>query len=64
MKRRWTHISKDPSKAMNNPNLSKSEMWNLINHLPKDKVKSIVTEKILKLDQESCKIILEGILKE
>lgn len=64
MKRRWTFVSKDPSRAIKDSVSLKTSYWNLLNHLPKDKVKKIVTNQALKLDQESCKMILEKILKE
>jgi len=36
----------------------------LINHIPPDHVKSIVTDKILEMDQRSCDNLLNAILQE
>lgn len=39
-------------------------MWGTLNHLPITGVEKIVTDKILKMDKESCDRILQGILEE
>lgn len=59
MKRRWTFISKDPSKTIKN-----NSYWSSLNHMPPEGVGQVVTDKILKFDQETCKSILEKIFKE
>ena len=63
MKRRWTFVSKDPSKGLKDKHLT-SSYWGTLNHMPVGQVKQVVTDKILKFDQETCKGILEKILQE
>jgi hypothetical protein len=38
--------------------------WPLVNHMSPTQVSYIVTKKVLKLDQQSCKHVLEGMLAE
>ena len=38
--------------------------WNLLNHLPSNQVKNIVTPLVLRLDKRSCDNLLKEILKE
>eukprot|EP00347_Sterkiella_histriomuscorum_P001141 403373167 len=64
MKMRWTHVQKDPTKGLKDLQTFRLDSLNLVNHLPQEKVDKIVTSKVLKFDQDSCKMILENILKE
>jgi len=38
--------------------------WGLLNNLPDQKVRSVVTDRILQMDKNSCQAILERILAE
>lgn len=53
MRQRWTHVAKDPSKAIKDSSNTKSA-WAMLNHLPKEQIKNVVTDKILRYDKESC----------
>lgn len=57
-------MSKDPTKGLKDITAYKTESLNLVKHLPEEKVSKIITDKVLKLDKDSCKMILENILKE
>ncbi len=49
LKKRWTHISKDPNKVSKDGGVSNS-YWGGLNHMPPENVGAVVTDKILKYD--------------
>jgi len=46
MKKKWSNVSKDPTRALKDQQLNQS-YWNMLNHLPKKGVNNIVTNHIL-----------------
>lgn len=48
VKKRWTHVSKDPSKV--SKDTVSNSYWGSLNHMPLENVGSLVTDKILKFD--------------
>jgi len=62
LKRRWSSVCKDPEIGIKDAKTLAP--WPIVNHMSPHQVHSIVTKKILKLDQASCKHILECMLEE
>jgi hypothetical protein len=62
LKRRWSSVCKDPNIGIKDQKTIAP--WPIVNHMSPKQVATIVTKKILKLDQESCKHILKSILEE
>ena len=63
LKKKWTHVKRNPERAMKNIPLG-NQYWQLMNDLPKHRVNHLVTPYILKLDKRSCNEILNSFLKE
>ena len=65
LKRRWSTVCKDPEIGLKAERASTSlAPWPIVNHLSPGQVSQIVTDKVLKLDQATCKHILESMLDE
>ena len=65
LKRRWSSVCRDPDRGIAAEHANTTiAPWPLINHMSPKQVSTIVTKKILKLDQASCKHILECMLAE
>ena len=62
-KKKWTHINKNSTKALKDLSMN-NNFWYLLNHMPKSQVSSVVTPRILQMDQRSCDELLQGILEE
>jgi hypothetical protein len=62
-RKKWTYVVKNPSRALKEVEMSNSS-WGLINHMPPNKVKGVVTNQILKIDKNSCDTILKAILDQ
>ena len=60
---RWTSLQKDPSKAIKNEYLN-GQQWSLLNNMPEDHIKKVVTDKVLRMDKNTCQSILEKMLTE
>ena len=63
MKKKWSNVSKDPTRALKDQQLNQS-YWNQLNHLPKKGVNNIVTSYILQQDKKSCDTILNKIYED
>lgn len=52
LKMRWNCVAKDPSRVMKDKDMASGAagQWNIVNHLAPEKVKELVTKKVLKLD--------------
>jgi sulfur relay (sulfurtransferase) DsrF/TusC family protein len=65
MRRRWSSVCKNPDIGMKQEQAAMTlAPWPMVNHMSPSQVEYIVTQKILDLDQASCKYILEQMLKE
>ena len=65
LKRRWSSVCRDPDRGLAAERANTTiAPWPLINHMSPKQVQAIVNKKILKLDQASCKHILECMLEE
>ena len=64
MRRKWSNVSKDPTKGLKDEFLNKNSYWGMLNHLPEKGVSRIVTDKILDMDKVTCDRILQGILEQ
>lgn len=62
-KRKWTYASKNTSRALKDQQMNNA-YWNILNHVPKEKVSSIVTKRILEMDKKSCDGLLNAIIDE
>ena len=62
LKRKWSHVSKDPSKGLKDEVMNQNSYWSQLNHLPAKGVERIVTERILNYDKDTCDLILQKIL--
>lgn len=62
-RKKWTHISKNSSKAIKEQEMN-NHYWNLLNHAPPSQVKNIVTDRVLDMDKRSCDNLLNAILEE
>ena len=62
VKRRWSSVCKDPNRGLRDHDTIAA--WPIVNHMSPRQVGAIVNKKVLKMDQESCKHILESILAE
>jgi hypothetical protein len=63
LKARWSSVVRDPQKALTALPSNMGSM-SLISHLPKDKIDKIVTDKVLKMDQQGCKTILDKMYQD
>jgi hypothetical protein len=64
-KKRWSSVCKDPQRGMKMDQASLTlAPWPIMNHMTPEQVQTIVTNKILKMDQNSCKHILESMLHD
>jgi len=64
LKRKWSHVSKDPSKGLKDEGMNQNSYWSMLNHLPAKGVERIVTERILNYDKDTCDLILQKILMQ
>ena len=64
MRRKWSNVSKDPTKGLKDEFLNKNSYWGMLNHLPEKGVSRIVTDKILDMEKVTCDRILQGILEQ
>ena len=62
-KRKWTHAQKNTTRAIKDQQIN-NNYWNLLNHLPQDKVKGIVTNRVLEMDRRSCDNMLKSIIND
>jgi len=62
-KKKWSYIRKNTTKAIKDQDMN-NNYWNLLNHVSKSQVKSIVTPNVLNMDKRSCDGLLKEILKE
>lgn len=62
-KKKWSYIRKNTTKAIRDQDMN-NNYWNLLNHVSKSQVKSIVTPNVLNMDKRSCDGLLKEILKE
>ncbi len=63
LRKKWSYLVKDPSKAIKEQHLN-NYYWTTLNHSPKKEVKKIVTDRVLKLDQQTCQNIISRILED
>jgi hypothetical protein len=63
LKKKWTNVMKDPTRANKDANQNNS-YWQLLNHLPPRGVDGIVNDQVLRFDKASCERILSRILDE
>ena len=64
LRKKWTYLQKDPTKATKDSNILVTAQWGLLNHLPPTNVEYVVTDKVLEYDAKSCAKILDKILDE
>jgi len=65
MRHRWSSVCKNPDIGMKQEQAGLTlAPWPLVNHMSPAQVNYIVTKKVLKLDQDSCKHVLESMLEE
>ena len=63
LKRRWSSVCKDPERGLKAEKAATTlAAWPTVNHLNPSQGETIVNNKILQLDQESCKHILQAML--
>lgn len=60
-KKKWTYACKNSTRALKDQHLNNA-YWNLLNHVSKDKVSSVVTKRILEMDKTSCDGLLNAII--
>ena len=63
-RRKWSYVKKNTTKALKDQGILSNNYWQLLNHVSKKQVNSIVTKNILNMDKRSCDSLLKGILKE
>jgi len=63
LKKKWSYVSKDPSRVLKDKSVS-SAYWGELNSLPVKGVEKIVTDRILSYDKSTCERILGNILDE
>jgi hypothetical protein len=61
LKKKWNNAQKNPERSMRNQSIDNTSYWQSLNHLPPKGIDNIVTNKILKYDQQGCKTILDKI---
>ncbi len=64
LKKKWTNVMKDPTRAVKDHSINGNQYWQLLNHLPSKGVDQIVNDRVLRFDKGSCERILQRILNE
>jgi hypothetical protein len=64
LKKKWSNVMKDPTRAIKDTSINGNAYWQLLNHLPAAGVDKIVTDHVLRQDKGSCERILQKILDE